>query len=58
MLAGVAVGVFSDAGSAVAACVRERERVTPNGENTAMYAAVFEEYKRIAEALMPIYRER
>ena len=58
MLAGVAVGVFADAKAAVTACVQDKERVLPNAENTAVYAAVFDEYKRIVEALAPIYRER
>jgi ribulose kinase len=58
MLAGIAAGVFPDAKAAVAACVREKDHVTPNSENTAAYERIFAEYKRIVDALAPIYRER
>ncbi|MBQ9860581.1 MAG: xylulokinase [Clostridia bacterium] len=58
MLAGVAAGVFTSPQAAVAACVRETAHVIPNEENTAVYHKIFEEYKRIVEALAPIYRER
>ncbi len=58
MLAGVAVGVFQDAADAVAHCVRQQTYVTPDPVNTARYREIFEEYKRIVDALAPIYRER
>ena len=58
MLAGVAVGVFADAAEAAKKCVKQKRTVTPNLENTARYAKIFEDYQRIVEALAPIYRER
>ncbi len=58
MLAGVAVGVFADAAEAAKKCVKHKRTVTPNLENTARYAKIFEDYKRIVDALAPIYRER
>ena len=57
MLAGIAVGVFADAKDAVAKCVKKIATVTPNPENTAKYAALFKVYKRIHDALAPIYHE-
>ncbi len=58
MLAGIAAGVFADASDAVAKCVNEKDITYPNPENTAKYARVFETYKRIHDALAPIYGER
>ena len=58
MLAGVAVGVFADAADAAKKCVKQKRTVVPNLENTARYAKLFEDYKRIHDALAPIYRER
>lgn len=58
MLAGIAAGVFVDAEDAVAHCVKEKDVTVPNPENTAKYARLFETYKRIHDALAPIYRER
>ena len=57
MLAGIAVGVFADAEVAVAKCVKKTDTVYPNLENTARYRALFDTYKRIHDALAPIYRE-
>ncbi len=58
MLAGIAVGVFKDAEDAVATCVKPMDVVIPNTENTAKYRKVFEEYKKIHDALAPIYDAR
>ncbi len=58
MLAGIAVGVFSDASAAVAACIKPVRTVKPNPENTAKYEKVFAVYKKIHDALAPVYRER
>lgn len=57
MLAGIAVGLFADAEAAVAKCVKKTDTVYPNLENTARYRALFDTYKRIHDALAPIYRE-
>lgn len=58
MLAGVAMGVFRDPEDAVLKCVKEVDITYPNPENTDKYRKVFEDYKRIHDALAPIYRER
>ena len=58
MLAGIAVGVFRDASEAVEKCVKQKDIVYPNPENTPRYHKVFAVYKRIHDALAPIYQER
>lgn len=57
MLAGIAMGVFADAGEAVEKCVKEADMVYPNPENTEKYRKVFDRYKKIHDALAPIYQE-
>lgn len=58
MLAGIAKGVFSDANDAVSKCVKSVDTVIPNLDNTKKYEKVFEVYKKIHDALAPIYAER
>ena len=58
MLAGMACGVFKDANEAAQKCVKETGVVIPNPENTEKYLKVYKEYKRIHDALAPIYRDR
>lgn len=58
MLAGIAAGVFKDPSDAVEKCVREKETVIPVWENTEKYRGIFEEYKKIHDALAPIYDGR
>ncbi len=58
MLAGIAVGVFADAEDAVKTCVKEKDITYPNPENTVKYRKVFNLYKKIHDALAPIYSER
>jgi len=58
MLAGIAVGVFKDAKTAAEICVKQKDITYPNPENTAKYRKVFEDYKKIHDALAPIYQER
>ena len=58
MLAGIAIGVFHDPSDAVARCVREVGITEPNAVRTAQYAEIFEEYKRIHDALAPLYDVR
>lgn len=58
MLAGIAVGIFKDAEDAVYKCVKQVDITYPNPENTPKYRKVFETYKKIHDALDPIYRER
>jgi xylulokinase len=57
MLAGVAMGIFADARDAVARCVKARDVVHPIPENTEAYRKLFAKYKKIQEALAPIYAE-
>lgn len=58
LLAGIAVGVFKDAEDAVFKCVKEKDITYPNPENTEKYRKVFDVYKKIHDALAPIYSER
>ncbi len=58
MLAGIAVGVFESPQEAVEKCVKFTSETVPNPENTAKYREVFEEYKKIHDALAPIYNSR
>ena len=58
MLAGIAVGVFESPADAVKKCVKEIDITYPNPENTPKYQQMFEVYKRIHDALAPIYAER
>ena len=58
MLAGIAVGAFRDVEDAVDKCVKQKDIVYPNPENTRKYREVFAVYKRIHDALAPVYWER
>ena len=58
MLAGIAMGVFKSPEDAVEKCVKEVDITYPNPENTEKYRKVFETYKKIHDALAPIYQER
>ena len=55
MLAGVAVGLFGGYDQAVAHCVRTVRTLTPNEENTKRYAELYKTYRRVHDALAPIY---
>ena len=57
MLAGVATGIFKDAKTAAVLCVKPKDVVYPNTENTEKYSKLFARYKKIQEALVPIYHE-
>lgn len=58
MLAGIAVGVFGDARAAVSMCVKQKDITYPNLENTEKYRKLFDRYKRIHDALAPVYNDR
>ncbi len=58
MLAGVAVGVFENEIDAVKKCVKHKDVTVPNPENTGKYRNLFGEYKKIHDALAPIYDAR
>ncbi|MBQ9071441.1 MAG: xylulokinase [Clostridia bacterium] len=57
MLAGVAVGIFKSAKDAVSLCVKQKEIIYPNHENTEKYKQLFTKYKKVHDALAPIYSE-
>lgn len=57
MLAGVAAGFFESPEDAVARCSQIVSVTKPNPENTEKYAAMFARYKKIHDALAPIYHE-
>ena len=58
MLAGIAVGVFKDVSDAVSKCVKEKDITYPNPQNTEKYREIFKVYKKVHDALAPIYSER
>jgi sugar (pentulose or hexulose) kinase len=57
MLAGIAVGVFRDAEDAVSRSIKIKDEFLPDPARTQAYARIFTRYKRIADALLPIYSE-
>lgn len=57
MLAGVAVGLFSSLQDALCRCAKTISVTRPNPENTAKYEKIFPLYKRIHDALAPIYHD-
>ena len=56
LLAGTGVGVFSDVRDAVAKCLRISRRIEPDAAAAARYAHLFTCYRRIHDALAPVYR--
>lgn len=58
MLAGIAVGIFKSPEDAVHTCIKKTGVTMPDPENTKRYRAIFAEYKKIHDALAPIYSER
>jgi len=57
MLAGVAIGVFESPEQAASLCVKQETTTYPNLENTKKYEKIFARYKKIHDALAPIYSE-
>lgn len=55
MLAGVAAGFFSDPCEAVARCNEEVFVTEPDMKNNAVYKEQYERYKKVHDALAPIY---
>jgi xylulokinase len=55
MLAGVASGVFAGYGDAVEKCMQVVSVTTPDAGNTQKYAEIFVTYKKIHDALAPVY---
>lgn len=58
MLAGIAAGVFKDPEEAVKHCVHEQDITHPNFKNNKKYCEIFNKYKKIHDALAPIYDDR
>ena len=55
MLAGVAAGIFGSCEDAVERCVRQKEIIVPNPDNTLFYRKRYERYRAVAAALQPVY---
>ncbi len=55
MLAGVAIGIFSNLSDALERCNKKVSSTFPNKENTEKYRELFRKYKAIQKALEPIY---
>lgn len=55
MLAGVAAGIFGSCEDAVERCVRQKEIIVPNPNNTLFYRKRYERYRAVAAALQPVY---
>ena len=58
MLAGIAAGVFKDPADAVKKCVKQKSITRPNRDNCEKYRKTFDTYKKIHDALAPIYSAR
>jgi xylulokinase len=57
LLAGVGAGVFSDEVSAVRSCVAFEPELRPEAEASELYARRFSLYRKMHDALAPVYRE-
>jgi xylulokinase len=55
LLAGVGIGVFADEVSAVKQCLKLNCALSPVSESAQFYARKFGDYRRIHDALEPIY---
>lgn len=55
LLAGVGIGLFRDAKDAVARCLRVDRTIAPDPATAAAYAALFDRYRAIHDALAPVY---
>ena len=58
LLAGTGIGVFTDVKEAVARCLRIDRMITPDPEAAREYDRLFHCYRKIHDALAPIYRQR
>lgn len=58
MTAGVATGVFPSFEAAVEKCSEKVSETFPNMENHKKYLALYADYKKIHDALAPIYQNR
>ena len=58
LLAGVGTGAFADVKDAVAKCLRVDRTIAPDAEAAAKYDHLFTCYRRIHDALAPVYTQR
>ncbi len=58
LLAGTGIGVFSDVKDAVAKCLKIGRTVEPDADSAAKYDHLFTCYRRIHDALAPVYTPR
>ncbi len=58
LLAGVGIGVFADVKAAVAKCLRIDRTISPDPEAAMKYDHLFTCYRRIHDALAPVYTAR
>ena len=58
LLAGTGVGIFSDVKDAVARCLHIDRTITPDADAARQYDRLFHCYRKIHDALAPVYRMR
>ena len=57
LLAGAGVGIFADVKEAVARCLHVGRTITPDPAAAKAYDALFARYRKVHDALAPIYGE-
>ncbi len=58
LLAGTGIGVLADEKAAVAKCLKISRRIEPDADAAARYDHLFTCYRRIHDALAPVYSAR
>ena len=58
LLAGTGIGLFADVKDAVAKCLHINRTIAPNPEAAAKYDHLFTCYRRLHDALAPVYTQR
>ena len=56
LLAGTGIGIFADVKEAVSKCLHVDRTISPDPVAAAEYARLFEIYRRIHDAMAPVYR--
>ena len=57
LLAGTGIGVFKDVKEAVAKCLHVDRTIKPDADSAEKYARLYKRYKKIHDALAPVYGE-
>jgi len=57
LLAGTGVGIFPDVKAAVSTCLKIDRTITPDPAVSAAYDRLFQRYRRLHDALAPVYQE-